>query len=138
MNTVFLDVGEELHQFHRTVYDIDMPQIDVDALLSRLFDCFVHFRSLQYDMMNLIQDLVNQGEIFEHVDNSLVDNGQEDRILKDLVKLATGVSSKIFVLGLYDNGIFNYRYKETLNDNTVILVKIQSEGVLPRKHDRAY
>jgi hypothetical protein len=118
---IVLELRPELRQFRSVITEMDMPTVDMDVALSKLFD------ALSDDgceaEVNWVANDMAQGEgLFE---NSEIDDDGRSRVYGSVVQLGEAIYNRVAELAGYRNGTFPYEFKGMLNHDTVVLSKIR-------------
>jgi hypothetical protein len=117
---VVVELKEELRLFRSVICEMDMPTVDMDVALSKIFDA-ISEDGCESEMNWVANDMAQGEGLFE---NSEIDDDGRSRVYGSVLKLGEAVFSHMAQLGGYRDGWFPYQYKGLLDHDTVILAKV--------------
>jgi hypothetical protein len=129
--TVLIQLSSELRQFRSVILEMDMPTVDMDVALSKIFDA-ISEDGCESEMNWVANDMAQGEGLFE---NSEIDDDGRSRVYGSVLKLGEAVFQHLAQLGGYRDGWFPYQYKGLLDHDTVILAKVSGLAE-PNPRDR--
>lgn len=121
---ILLELRPELRQFRSVIFEMDMPTIDQEAALSRVFEAlaenrFSYEEGLDPNLAWVANDLSMSDGLAE---NWEIDDDGRSRVYSGVVALGDAVRKQLLHYGAYSQGgKFPYEFKGFLDHDTVIL-----------------
>ena len=122
---LILDFKEALAAFLYVAEDKNLPTLDVDSVIDRIFNCLISNDVAINQLAYYANKMLREGLIIENL-NDLTE-GQFDVIEQAIYDLGIGCYTILRELKAYDqDGRFMYRYKGTLDDSSIVFEEITS------------
>lgn len=132
---MILDVRKYWNKFFGVLTDLDMPEVDVDVLCSRMFDCLKDENLVEKKLKELCIDMATHDGLFE---NEHLDDGQQQRIYRALQILGKDLIEFYHREGMYLDGKAPYNYKGTFDGCALLLSDASFGSESPMHHTRHF
>jgi hypothetical protein len=120
-DTIILECRSQLQAFTSLVSEIDMPTVDLEAVLERVFDA-VADKECEVELRFTAEDLSYRDGMTS--DLLGFENGQQARIYDAVLNLGHAINDQLKSIGAYDSGdVFPYFIQGLLDADTVVLAK---------------
>ncbi len=119
-DVIILDIEIEIRLLKWALGELDMPRFDIEALLSRLFDCFLQENEFDTKLHEVCVDMSQHDALFE---NEGLDQYQQDRIYKAVDELGRKIKREYDQSKLYVNGQAPYHFKRLFNGTAIIVAE---------------
>lgn len=119
-DVIILDIAVEIRLLKWALGELDMPRFDIEALLSRLFDCFLQENEFDTKLHEVCVDMSRHDALFE---NEGLDQYQQERIYTAVDTLGREIKKEYDLSMLYVNGEAPYHFKRLFNGTAIIVAE---------------
>lgn len=124
INTVILDLEKQLYPIKYSVYTISLPETTIENTLIMIFSCIsIAEEEIFLSMLRNISEDLCRGEGL--YDNVRLNEQQYDSLMYEIVELGKNIRSEVKAYNLFEDGFFQFEYDCMLDNNTVVLKKIE-------------
>jgi hypothetical protein len=126
-----INIKRELRAFTGLVVEIDMPPFDIDAALSRIFDCFQEKATAMQMLHNVAMDMADHDALFE---NECLESFQRERLYYAIQNLGKKIKFHLDDIDPYVNGKFRFSYRRTFYGCALLMADERSIGFNSRDY----
>lgn len=120
-NLLILDMGPQMQHLCKLLESPNIPIIDNHALLNQIVEIICYPREAQTEIFNFKKDIITTDLVYSGVGDCDVGSQKEmDEVIQQIDLAANELLTNIKLRGLIQNDFFNYEYKNSFHDQTIV------------------
>lgn len=123
-DALIIDCTTELSEFRSVISELDMPPVDMEAVLEQVFEAVNNSFTFNEAIANTAMYMGNGEGIFQGLfENSEAElqRDTQQRIVLAVVYLGRAIKNNLTRLNAYRSGRFPYTFRNYINDRTILL-----------------